>query len=57
MKNGEHMDTASYAVSVAAITSFEWLTWLHEFDGVVLQILGIIWLTVQIYFKFKNRGK
>lgn len=51
------MDTVNYAVSEAAIASFEWISWLREFDGFVLQVLGTVWLAVQIYFKFKNRGK
>ncbi|NRA86858.1 MAG: hypothetical protein HRU28_05575 [Rhizobiales bacterium] len=54
------MDKINYIVSAGAITSFGWMPKLEEVSthaSLWLPIVGVIWISVQIWFKFKNRGK
>ena len=58
--NGGSMDKINYIVSAGAITSFGWMPKLEEVSthaSLWLPIVGVIWISVQIWFKFKNRGK
>lgn len=52
------VDKATDVVAAAAVTSPIWHSWMEQISqwaGLMLPILGCIWLAVQIYFKWRNR--
>ena len=53
------VDRATDAIAAAAVTSPIWHDWILTMSasaGVLLPILGCIWLVVQIYYKWRRKG-
>lgn len=44
-------------LAVAASPSFLWLPQVDTALSILLSLLGVAWLSLQIYYKIKNRGK
>lgn len=57
LTNGDTaVDRATYVAAVASATNLAWMPQLQTGLSIVLTVMGIAWLAMQMWFKWRDRN-